>query len=200
MSIPYNHYAISWDNYELSSGFSAMFRAINRESNFTSERTLRKDSYHLSTHLNKVVSIIFIETIRDLVLRTVQFIRDSARVVLKVPIRVITTPSIVTHNWKERERTIINMKLPLYSFAQVLLVGVKFATALLSIPISVLSPKYGRSLLNQCQEQVLTLDGRAAQLEALKEEGRVHAKNPQEFANYKAWLYQFDPKECIDRE
>jgi hypothetical protein len=120
--------------------------------------------------------------------------------VLKVPIRAIMTPIVLPKNWKERERSKINAKLTGYSFVQLLLVPVKFLVAIAAISASAISCKRAEQWLLDKSEGWTTytthLDGRASQLEALKEEGIKKSNTREEYAQYREWLYNIDSKLC----
>lgn len=126
-----------------------------------------------------------------------QFIRDFARLVLKVPIRAVLTPVILPKNWKERQRAKINAKLTGYSFVQLVSVPCKFLVALAAILASAMSfERMSSYLIDKSQGWTAHLDGRASQLEALKEEAGKNAKDREEYDQYKTWLYSIDPKLC----
>lgn len=123
--------------------------------------------------------------------RAIQFVQDLARLVLKVPFRaVFVTPVFYEENWGERERCTINAKLTGYSFVQMLLVPVKFMVAIATILTSSICCEGASQSLNNYS---LYLDGRASQLEALKEEGVKRAATREEFDQYKEWLYAIAP-------
>lgn len=75
-------------------------------------------------------------------------------------------------------------------------VPAKFAVALTALALSAVSAKRASQLLNAIDTCTSTLDGRASQLEALKEEGVVNATSKEELAAYRNWLYSLDPKLC----
>lgn len=128
--------------------------------------------------------------------RTIQWIRDTLRLVLKVPVRAIATPIFLEKNWQERERAKVNAKLTGYAFVQLLSVPVKFVVALIALGISAFSQEKAKWLLDQSEEWTLHIDGRTSQLEALKEEGAKKCQTRKEFDEYRDWLYQIDPKLC----
>lgn len=128
-------------------------------------------------------------------IRGEQFFRDGLRLVLKVPIRSIITPIWQSKNWKEFERSKVNLKLTGYSFVQLISVPVKFFVALAAIAISAISCEKAHWLLNKSVAWTIHLDGRASQLEALKEEGKK-AGDRAEYNKYKNWLYAIDPLLC----
>ncbi|MDR3625066.1 MAG: hypothetical protein P4L16_08025 [Chlamydiales bacterium] len=133
---------------------------------------------------------------KESVLRSIQFIRDGARLVLKVPIRSVWTPIILSKNWREFERTKINVKLTGYSAVQWIFVPFKSVTALAALVVSVVSKDGANWLLNKSESWTVYLDGRAAQLEALKEVGAKRAPDRNQYDAYKQWLYDIDPKLC----
>lgn len=128
--------------------------------------------------------------------RTVQFIRDFARLVLKVPIRAIANPICLKKNWQEKERAIVNTKLPGYSLVQLISVPVKFIVALIALATSVVFQDLSKWILNKSERWTSHLDGRASQLEALKEEGAKKAQSRKEFEDYRTWLYNIKPSLC----
>lgn len=129
--------------------------------------------------------------------RSVQFLKDLARLIFKVPIRAIATPVFLKQNWKERKRALVNVKLPCYALAQLALMPVKFLFALMALGISGPFPKKARWILEKSKQWTVWLDGRSSQLEALKEEGIKKTKNRQEYYNYFTWLYKIEPSFCI---
>jgi hypothetical protein len=167
MSIPYNDY-LKWDSYVNDP------ERNNWESAFESHQKLKQPAN-----------------------RAIQFIRDLARLVLKVPIRaVFVTPVFLPKNWGERERCSINAKLAGYSFVQMLFVPVKYSIALAAILTSAISCKrtlqWCVGLKGRLKDYTDHLDGRASQLEALKEEGIKNAKTREDFDKYKDWVYEPD--------
>ena len=132
--------------------------------------------------------------------RGVQLLRDGARLVLKVPIRALWTPIILEKNWKELERAKINAKLTGYAFVQLACVPAKFVVALVALITSPISSSQTASLLNMSKHWTAHLDGRASQLEALKEVGRKYAANPDEYNKYRDWLYQINPELCCKQK
>lgn len=151
------------------------------------------------SQVRRAANDLFAQTVKQPVVRSVQFVRDAARVVLKVPIRSLYTPIILPKNWKQRERATINVKLAGYSFVQLLSVPAKFLVALTALALSALSAKGAEYLLGKSQRWTTHLDGRAAQLEALKEEGRKHASTREEYEVYRTWLYGIDPQLCTKK-
>ena len=61
--------------------------------------------------LKRAVHALFIETVTQLGVRSLQFTRDLARLILKVPIRSVITPIILPKNWPERRRVVLNIQL-----------------------------------------------------------------------------------------
>ncbi|MFI0435661.1 MAG: hypothetical protein ACH350_08070 [Parachlamydiaceae bacterium] len=134
--------------------------------------------------------------VKEPVIRGVQCLRDAARLVLKVPIRSLLKPIWLEKNWKEYERAKINAKLVGYSFVQLLSVPPKFLVAIAALMTSVISSSKSQQLLDKSEYWTAHLDGRAAQLEALKEVGRPHAGSREEYLAYKEWLYGIEPRLC----
>lgn len=139
---------------------------------------------------------LFLKTPEQLVIRSIQFVRDSLRLVLKVPLRAVWTPIILEKNWKELERAKINAKLTGYSFVQLASVPVKFLVALAALVTSAISWETANWLLDESDEWTATMDGRASQLEALKEQAGKNAPDRDAYDAYKNWLYSIDPKLC----
>ncbi len=179
MSIPYND-NLKIDNYQTNLTWYLGLQAPLTKSDSQAKRALGELYYNQS------------------VVRFVQFIRDTARLLLKVPYRAIATPIILEKNWQERERAKVNVKLTGYAFVQLVYVPVKFIVALVALGISARSQENAKWLLDTNEEWTAYLDGRASQLEALKEEGAktVKAENRDEFEAYRRWLYSIDPKLC----
>ena len=140
---------------------------------------------------------LFAHTFKQPAVRGVQFLRDIARLVLKVPVRAIATPVFLEKNWQERERAIVNTKLTGYAFVQLASMPAKFTVAFIALITSQLSQDKAQWLLDTSEEWTKHLDGRASQLEALKEEGAKKAENRDEFEEYRNWLYSIDPKLCV---
>jgi hypothetical protein len=128
--------------------------------------------------------------------RSVQLIRDVARLVLKVPVRSVWTPIVLPKNWKQRKRAKINAKLAAYSFVQLVSVPAKFLVALAALTTAAFSYEKAEWLLDKSVAYTAHLDGRASQLEALKEEGLKEAKDLEEYNQYKTWLYGISPELC----
>lgn len=182
MSIPFNS-NLGWENYKSNPDWHPSLPTAKPEPIDSSP-------------LKRTVHALFVQTIKESVARTIQFVRDAVRLVLKVPIRAIRTPIILSKNWKELERAKVNVKLTGYAFVQLLSVPAKFLVALAALATLVVSAKQAQKLLTASDKWTAHLDGRAAQLEALKEEGRVCAQDPTEYKAYKAWLYSIDPILC----
>jgi hypothetical protein len=180
MSIPYNN------NLNLST----------YQTNPTWYENLEAPSLKNEHQGKRALGELFTQTFKQSFKRSVQLIRDSARLVLKVPIRAIVTPIFLKKNWQERERATINAKLTGYAFIQLLAVPVKFMVALTALGISVFSEEKAKRLLDLSEGWTTHLDGRTSQLEALKEEGAKKTQSREEFEKYRTWLYNIDPKLC----
>ena len=100
-------------------------------------------------------------------------------------------------NWKAREHAKINATLTAYSFVQLLFVPAKFIVALTALATSAVSWKKAKYLLDKSENWSTHLNGCAAQLEALKEEGLKNASTQKEYNTYKEWIYSIDPKLCL---
>jgi hypothetical protein len=135
-------------------------------------------------------------TFKQPLVRSVQFIRDAARLVLKVPIRAIAMPIFLEKNWRERERAAVNAKLTGYAFVQLVSIPAKFMVTLVVLATVTFSQESAKGLLDISEGWTTHLDGRASQLEALKEEGAKKAQSRDEFNHYRSWLYRIDPKLC----
>ncbi len=182
MSIPFND-NLCWDTYHSNphwhKSMSASAPSIDREN-----------------QMKRAVNEVFVQTFKQPLVRSVQFIRDAARLVLKVPIRSIWTPIVLPKNWKQLERAKINTKLTAYSFVQLVSVPAKFLVALAALATSAISWRGAQWLLDKSVRWTLHLDGRASQLEALKEVGGSNASNRHQYNLYKDWLYTINPKLC----
>ncbi|MBA3239589.1 MAG: hypothetical protein H0T62_14780 [Parachlamydiaceae bacterium] len=183
MSIPYNE-NLKWDTYISNPDWY-------KNDPEQAAEILNDQENHLNA-LNELVE----QTVYQPVLRTIQFIRDLARLVLKVPIRAIMTPIVLPKNWKERERSAINAKLTGYSFVQLLSVPVKFFVAIVAIITSAFSRKAELWLLDKSERWTTHLDGRTSQLEAIKEEAIKSSSSRKEFDQYKEWIYEIDTRIC----
>lgn len=140
---------------------------------------------------------VFIQLPKQSVVRSVQFVRDGLRLVLKVPIRLVRTAfKQQEDSWKQYERANINAKLTGYSWVQMSFVPVKFLVALAALLIVAASSKRAQALLDWSGRWTVHFDGSASQLEALKEEGTNNASTPEEYSQYKQWLCGIDPKLC----
>ncbi|MEX1012078.1 MAG: hypothetical protein WDZ27_00100 [Waddliaceae bacterium] len=181
MSISFN-IALSWESYLENRDWQSV----------STEKPLNGQN----SEARRAANALFEQTFKQLPLRGIQFIRDTARLVLKVPIRSIWTPIVLEKNWKQRERAKINTKLVGYSLVQLLSVPVKFLVALVAIATTAVSLNKAKLLLDSSEAWTAYLDGRASQLEALKEVGRKNAKSPIEYNAYKSWLYTINPKRC----
>jgi hypothetical protein len=182
MSIPFND-NLSWEKYTTNPNWH---KCLSQDSELASVNQTRRAVNDLA---NQVFKQIFA--------RGFQFVRDLARLVLKVPVRaLIITPIFLSKNWKERQRAAINAKLTAYSFVQLLSVAPKFMVAIAAILTSAISNKKAKWLLDKSENWTAHLDGRASQLEALKEVGRVNAPDRKTYDAYKQWVYDIDPKLC----
>ncbi len=180
MAIPFNN-NLTWKNYAIYPDWHA---------------SLTEPMGGTENQVNKSAKGIFKHIGNQFGARGVQFIRDGARLVLKVPVRSLLTPIFLPKNWKQRERAKINAKLAGHAFVQLLIVPAKFLIALTTLVKLGVFFKKSNELLDRLEQQTDRLDGRASQLEALKEVGRIHAKDRQEYNGYKKWLYRIDPKLC----
>ncbi len=149
------------------------------------------------SQVRRAASEVFRQGTHQPVMRSIQFIRDSLRLVLKVPVRsLILTPIFQKKNWAERQRSLINAKLTGYAFVQLVSVPAKFLVAIAAIVTSAVSQKKAQWLLDKSDSYTNFLDGRTSQLEALKEEGAKKATTRREFEDYRTWLYGIDAKLC----
>lgn len=180
MSIPFN------DNLKLET--------FNENPNWHLGLTAPLPEYESqqSRALEELSDTVFHESLK----RSEQFIRDLARLVLKVPIRSIATPIILEKNWQERERAKVNAKLAGYSFIHLLFVPAKFIVALAAIASSKFSNEIPKQLIDATEDWSAYLDGRASQLEALKEEGVKKANTSEDLEAYRSKLYKIDPRLC----
>ena len=180
MSIPYNN-NLSLPVYQTNPNW---------------HQNLQVPSFTSENETERAVDELFTHTFEQPVVRGIQFIRDTARLVLKVPIRAIATPIFLEKNWRERERAIVNAKLTGYSFVQLASVPVKFTVVLIALATSAISQDRAKYFLDKNEEWTAYLDGCASQLEALKEEGAKQKLSRLEFDRYKNWLSEIDPKLC----
>lgn len=181
MSIPYNDY-LSVSNFSAAVPMPAVpAPAVQSEISQT----------------RRAVNELATQTFKQPLVRGVQFVRDALRVVLKVPVRaVFTDPVYFPSNWKGREHALINLKLAGYSFVQLLSVAPKFMVAIAAILTSAISKKKAEWLLDKSNAITAFLDGRASQLEALKEQGLKNINVRSDYDAYKAWVYKIDPALC----
>ena len=159
-------------------------------------KTVQKPALKNENQAKRAAGELFSHATKQPIVRFVQLIRDTARLVLKVPFRAIATPIFLKKNWEERQRALVNAKLTGYAFVQLASVPAKFMVALIALATSALSQKGANWLLDQSEGWTAHLDGRTSQLEALKEEGAKKAKDRNEFDAYRTWLYSIDPKLC----
>lgn len=184
MSIPYSD-NLQWSTYTSHPNWHQ-----------TSFEAITAPSVDSNSIAKRAATEILAQIFKESVIRGIQFIRDGARLVLKVPIRSVWTPIILSKNWKEFERTKINVKLTGYSLVQLISVPFKSVTALAALIVSVVSKNKANWLLHKSESWTTHLDGRASQLEALKEVGGKEASDRNQYDAYKQWLYQIDPKLC----
>lgn len=184
MSIPYNP-QLNWSTYCSNPQWHEQLPATHVKNEVQKENIKQV-----------AINEVFEKTVADPIKDGVQFVRDAARLVLKVPIRSIITPIFLSRNWKEYERAKINAKLTGYSFVQWASCPAKFLVALTALATVQVSAEKTQWLIEMNNEFVAYLDGRASQLEALKEVGRIHSSNQAEYAQYKNWLYSIQPKYC----
>ena len=184
MSIPYND-NLKWSTYT--------FNSYWHENPIETTTAPSVDSDNMA---KRAATEILTQIFKGSVVRGIQFIRDGARLVLKVPIRSVWTPIILPKNWRELERAKINVKLTGYSLVQLISVPVKSVIALAALVVSIVSKNGANWLLNKSESWTTHLDGRASQLEALKEVGAKRAPDRVQYDSYKKWLYDIDPKLC----
>lgn len=180
MSIPYN------PNLSLDSCYKNSFAGI----------LSHEPSLYQGSQVKRAAKEAIANLFKEPVVRGVQLLRDAARLVLKVPIRAIFNPIFLEKNWRELERAKVNAKLTGYAFIQLASVPVKFAVALAALTACAFSQETAKRWLDGSYKWTAHFDGRASQLEALKEEGAKKSKSREEFETYKAWLYRFDPSVC----
>lgn len=128
--------------------------------------------------------------------RGIQFVKDTARLVLKDTIRSVWTPVILPKNWKQRERVKVNAKLAGYAFVQLAFVPVKFFVALTALAMSGRFFERAQAMLDKCDSWTAHLDGRASQLEALKGVAKDKNITRDEYELYKLWLYTIPAELC----
>jgi hypothetical protein len=180
MSIPYNDY-LNLDIYQLHPNWHQFVPAPVSNNENQACRALKEVGSNLTVQP---------------VVRGVQAIRDLARLVLKVPIRAVATPVCLEKNWAERERAAVNAKLTGYAWVQLACVPPKLIVALVALGVAMVSEDGARLVLDTSENWTAHLDGRASQLEALKEEGAKKLSSQEEFDKYRAWLYSIDAKLC----
>lgn len=187
MAIPFND-QLRWDNYTNNP---------NWHQTEVENDTPLLSSYVRVNPAKRALKELFAQIHPQLCVRGVQCIRDTLRLVLKVPVRsMLITPIWLKKNWGERERSKINAKLTGYSFVQLISVPAKFLVALAALVTSAVSFKKAHMLLDASENWTKHLDGRASQLEVLKEEGAKKAASPELYKAYKQWIYSIDPKLC----
>jgi hypothetical protein len=180
MSIPYNN----------------NLRLCIYQSNPTCFEHRPKPVQESENQVKRAVSAIFVNAVQQPFVRGVQFIRDVLRLILKVPIRAVANAIFLEKNWQEKERAQINAKLTGYAFVQLVSVPAKFAVSLVALGVATGSKKNAKWILDTSEEWTAHLDGRASQLEALKEEGAKKSESRADYEAYRAWLYHIDAKDC----
>ena len=180
MSIPYNP-QLSLETYHSNTNW---YQSLPAPSLLNSEN-----------QVTRAVNELFAQAFKQSFVRE-QFLRDTARLVLKVPIRAIVKPIFLEKNWQERERAKVNAKLTGYSFVQLASVPVKFSVALIALMTAAASQERAKKVLDASEKWTTHLDGRCSQLEALKEEGAKKAQSWDEFVQYRTWLFNIDPRLC----
>jgi hypothetical protein len=151
---------------------------------------------NVSGYAKEAIAQIF----KDSIVRTIQCVRDTARLCLKVPIRALYTPIFLSKNWRERERTKINCQLAAYSAFHLVCVPAKTVLALAALVSAVFSKREAHYFLKKSRSLTTYLDGGAARLEALKEEGAKKAPSQRDYHEYKLWLYNIPRDRCIARK
>lgn len=134
----------------------------------------------------RAVNELWDQVSRQLVLQGIQSLRDTARLVLKTPIRIAKNP----FSWKTRQRTEINTKMAAYSVVQFASVPFKFGVALVALVTTPVTPAGSNTLLNKSFKWTSDIHLRMSKLEALKEEGLANAQSESDFLQYKAWIKQ----------
>lgn len=180
MSIPYNN-CLRLDQYLSNPDWYEDLQDLSMKEESQTERAAGE---------------LFANAFEQPIVRTIQLVRDTLRLILKVPIRALATPIFLEKNWQERERAKVNAKLTGYAFVQLLSVPVKFLCALIALGISIVFLEKAKWLLDKSEEWTAHIDGRMSQLEALKEEGAKKCQSREEFNAYRDWLYGIDPKLC----
>lgn len=177
--------------------YSDHLRLSDYQSNPTWYQNLQAPSMKSEDQVKRAANECFANAFKEPFVRGVQCIRDTLRLVLKVPVRALfITPIFLEKNWQERERAKINAKLTGYSVVQLASVLPKFACALIALGISPVSQGTAKSLLDTSAAWTAHMDGRTSQLEALKEEGAKKSQSREEFHKYRDWIYKIDPKLC----
>ncbi|MCE5295199.1 MAG: hypothetical protein LLF94_11390 [Chlamydiales bacterium] len=133
--------------------------------------------------VEQAVREVFTQAFKEPVVQGVQFVRDLARLVIKVPIRLIRSQS-----WQAKENAVINAKLAGYSLVRFAFVPVKL--------IFTISALFTSTFDKRAHDVTTVLNGRASQLEALKEEGLKNATSKLEYLYYKSWVYTINPELC----
>lgn len=132
------------------------------------------------------------QVVIELIARGVQCIRDTARLVLKTPIRLIFERC----HWKQLERASINGKMAFYSAVQLVSVPPKFLAALSALCISPFSQRKAKWIQDKSESWTRNIDGRMSKLEAQKEEGLKNASCKKEFLAYKKWVERIPAHRC----
>ncbi len=182
MSIPYNITGLNIGNFR-SPDRDAFLRDIENPSHPTEDQVVRAKGMLYDLAFGRPF-------------RSVQLLQDFARLALKVPVRSLK-PIFFENSWQEKERATVNLKLVGYAFVQLSAVPVKFAVALVALQIAKSDQKKAQQFLDACEQWTAHYDGRASQLEALKEQGAKKAKDREEFEAYRAWLYGIKPEYCL---
>ena len=97
---------------------------------------------------------VFIQTFKEPIVQGVQFVRDLARLVIKVPIRLIRS-----RDWQVCENAAINAKLAGYSFVRFAFVPVKLILAISAIFASSVAKSSGRFILDTSAHASTMLNG-----------------------------------------
>ena len=181
MSIPYNTH-LQWATYQSTPDWHKQVKNAPPK--------------HSESAAKRAASEIFTLIFKESIVRSIQCLRDSARLVLKVPVRSIWTPIILPKNWRERERAAINVKLTGCSLVQLLSLSAKSLMALTALALSIISENKAHACLDKSQNCTQNMDGNASRLEALKEQGAKRAPSQIEYNEYKKWLYAIDARLC----
>lgn len=129
--------------------------------------------------------------------RSVQFVRDAARLVLKTPPRLIATLFEQIEVERQVERSRINAALTGYTLVQMISVPAKVLAALSALAVSPFSAKKARWIQDISANWTKSIDGQRSKLEALKEEGLKHATRMEEYAAYKQWVKKINPHHSL---